>query len=121
MTNRITVLAKLLDAPKVRSWESRNGTVETISLWIEVSDGERKDRFTVDVGCPKASTVAKALPKGALVEATGALRHDRWKDKDTGRWVGKVFISVEPGQGTIRSKGMAPGAEADADRVAEAA
>jgi len=120
MTNRITLLAKLLDTPKVRTWESRNGTVETVSLWIEVSDGDRKDRFTVDVGCPKASTIARALPKGALVEATGTLRHDRWKDKDS-RWVGKVFISVEPGQGTIRSKGMAPGVEIDAGRVVEPA
>ncbi len=122
MTNRITLLAKLLDAPRIRTWESRNGPVETVSLWVEVADEDRTDRFSVDIACSKASTAARALPKDALVEVTGTLRHDRWKDKATSRWVGKVYISVEPGTGTIRSKGMAPGSKATAeDRVTEVA
>jgi hypothetical protein len=104
MTNRITLLAKLLDAPKVRSRESRNGTVETISLWIEVSDGERKDRFTVDVACPKASTVAGALPKGALVEATGAPsrpleRQGHWPLGRQGLHLGGARAGNDPLQG----------------------
>jgi hypothetical protein len=43
-----------------------------------------------------------------IAEITGALRRDRWKDKATGRWTGKVFIAIDPGEGTLRSKGMAP-------------
>ncbi|MBT9444115.1 MAG: single-stranded DNA-binding protein [Hyphomonadaceae bacterium] len=107
MTNRITLLATALDTAKVRSFEFRDTTIEIVSLWVEVRDDDRADRFTVEIGCPKAAEVAKALPKGARVEVTGKLRHDRWKDKASGRWTGKVFISVEPGAGTIRSKGIA--------------
>lgn len=114
MTNRVTLIGKLLDAPKVRSFESRGGTIETVSLWIETTDEHRTDRFTVDVACPKAGAAAKTLPAGALVEINGKLRHDRWKDKQTNRWTGKVFVAVDPGQGTIRSKGMAPSAQPDA-------
>ncbi|HRP69604.1 MAG TPA: DUF4178 domain-containing protein, partial [Turneriella sp.] len=33
-------------------------------------------------------------------EVTGKLRHDRWKDKGTGRWTGKVFIAIDPGEGS---------------------
>ena len=50
-------------------------------------------------------------PAGALVEINGKLRHDRWKDKQSQRWTGKVFIAVDPGEGTIRSKGIAPDAQ----------
>ena len=48
-----------------------------------------------------------------IVEVTGKLRHDRWKDKATGRWTGKVFIAVDPGEGAVRSKGIAQTAEPD--------
>ena len=48
MTNRVTLLGKLLDAPKVRSFEARGGTIEIVSLWIEVTDEHRADRFTID-------------------------------------------------------------------------
>ena len=107
MTNRITLLGKLLEPARVRSYESRGGTIETVSLWIETSDEIRKDRFTVEIDCPKAADLAKAMATGTLVEASGKLRHDRWKDKTTGRWTGKVYLAIEPGGGTLRSKGMA--------------
>lgn len=42
-----------------------------------------------------------------IVERTGKLRHDRWKDKATSRWTGKVFIAIDPGEGSVRSKGLA--------------
>jgi single-stranded DNA-binding protein len=110
MTNRVTIIGKLVDTPKSRFYEARNGTIETVSLWVEVKDGDRADRFTVEINCPKAQAAAKALPKDALVEATGKLRHDRWKDKETNRWTGKVFIAIDPGEGAIRSKGMSTAA-----------
>ena len=47
------------------------------------------------------------MKKDVIVEVTGQLRHDRWKDKATSRWTGKVFIAIDPGAGTLRSKGMA--------------
>ena len=42
----------------------------------------------------------------------GVLRHDRWKDKATGRWIGKVFVAIDPAQGTVKSLGMADTAAA---------
>lgn len=108
MTNRITITGKLLDAPKVRSFEVRGGTIEVTSLWIEVRDEHRADRFSVEINDPKAAAAAKAMRADVLVEVTGKLRHDRWKDKATSRWTGKVFIAIDPGEGTVRSKGMAP-------------
>ena len=47
MTNRVTLIGKVLDAPKVRSYDVRGATLETISLWMETSDGARFDRFTI--------------------------------------------------------------------------
>jgi hypothetical protein len=55
---------------------------------------------------------AKALPRDALVEITGKLRHDRWQDQATKAWRGKIHIAVEPGEGSVRSKGLATAGEA---------
>lgn len=108
MLNRVTITGKLLDAPKVRSFEARGGTIEITSLWIEVREEHRSDRFTVEINDPKAAAAAKAMRANVLVEVTGKLRHDRWKDKATSRWAGKVIIAIDPGEGSVRSKGMAP-------------
>jgi len=107
MTNRVTIIGKLLDAPKIRTYEQKGGTVEIVSLWVEVKDDIRSDRFTVEINDPKAQAAAKAMRKDVLVEVSGKLRHDRWKDKATSRWTGKVFIAIDPGEGTLRSKGVA--------------
>ncbi|GAM97382.1 hypothetical protein U91I_01008 [alpha proteobacterium U9-1i] len=111
MTNRVTILGKLLDDPKLKSFEARGGTIEIVSLWVEVKDDIRADRFTVEINDPKAQTAAKAMRKDVLVEVSGKLRHDRWKSKVTGQWTGKVFIALDPGEGNIRSKGVATEAE----------
>lgn len=47
---------------------------------------------------------------GVLTEVNGVLRLDRWKDKKSGQWTGKVFVAIDPGAGTLRSKGVAQGA-----------
>lgn len=112
MTNRVTLVGKLLDAPKSRSFEIRGGASEVVSLWIEVKNDHRADRFTVDIHCPKAAEAAKAMRAGVLAEVAGVLRHDRWKDKESGKWTGKVYIAIDPGEGTVRSKGMAETAQA---------
>lgn len=108
MTNRVTIIGKLVDAPKLRSFEQKGGTIEIVSLWVEVAGEHRSDRFTVEINDGKAATAAKAMKKDTIVEVTGKLRHDRWKDKATGRWTGKVFVAIDPGEGAVRSKGMAP-------------
>ncbi len=110
MTNRVTITGKLVDAPKIRTFEQRGGTVEIVALWVEVQDENRADRFTVEINDGKASTAAKAMKKDVIVEVTGKLRHDRWKDRTTGRWIGKVFVAIDPGEGSLRSKGVAPDA-----------
>ncbi|MGE0045347.1 MAG: single-stranded DNA-binding protein [Hyphomonadaceae bacterium] len=111
MTNRVTLLGKILDAPKSRSFKFKNGTIEIVSLWIEVKGEHRADRFSVDIFCPKQQAAAKAMRAGVLVEVEGKLRHDRWQNKATKAWTGKVFVAIDPGEGTVRSKGMAPDAE----------
>ena len=108
MTNRVTLIGKVLDAPKIRSIEARGGPLEIVSLWIEVRDDDRADRFTIEIHCPKAAATAKAMQVGVLVEATGVLRHDRWKDKQSAKWLGKVFVAIDPGAGALKSKGIAP-------------
>jgi single-strand DNA-binding protein len=107
MTNRVTIIGKLVDAPKIRTFEQKGGTIEIVSLWLEVKDENRTDRFTVEINDGKAATAAKAMKKDVIVEVTGKLRHDRWKDKGTGRWTGKVFVAVDPAEGSVRSKGIA--------------
>lgn len=111
MTNRVTIIGKLLDAPKSRTFEQRGGTIEVVSLWLEVKDEHRADRFTVEINDPKCQAAAKAMRKDVLVEVSGKLRHDRWKDKATQHWTGKVFIAIDPGDGSVRSKGVAPASE----------
>ena len=106
--NRVNLTAIVLDAPKTRTYEQRGGTIEVVSLWIEVKDENRADRFTVEINCPKAAGAAKAMQQGVIAEITGVLRHDRWKSKKTNEWIGKVCVAIDPGLGTIRSKGMAP-------------
>ena len=106
MTNRVTIIGKLVDAPKIRSFEQRGGTIEIVSLWLEVKDENRTDRFTVEINDGKAATAAKAMKKDVIAEVSGKLRHDRWKDKATGRWTGKVFIAIDPGEGAVRCKGV---------------
>lgn len=113
MTNRVTIIGKLVDAPKIRSFEQRGGTIEIVSLWLEVKDENRTDRFTVEINDGKAATAAKAMKQDVIVEVTGKLRHDRWKDKATSRWTGKVFIAVDPGEGSVRSKGLAASPQPD--------
>lgn len=71
-----------------------------------------RDRFNVDVHDGKAATAAKALPKHALVEITGKLRHDCWQDQAAKAWRGKIYIGADPGEGSVRSKGLAATAEA---------
>jgi len=114
MTNRVTIIGKLVDAPKIRSFEQRGGTIEIVSLWLEVTDENRTDRFTVEINDGKAATAAKAMKKDVIVEVAGKLRHDRWKDKASGRWTGKVFVAIDPGEGVLRSKGVAAAEQSEA-------
>jgi len=114
MTNRAIMIGKLLDAPKIRSFEQKGGTIEVVSLWVEVKDHVRADRFTVEINDGKAATTAKAMKKDVIVEVSGKLRHDRWKDKAANRWTGKVFIAIDPGEGSVRSKGLASEPETEA-------
>ncbi len=111
-TNRITLKCKLRDVARIRTDEARGETLEVVQLWIKVSDGQRRDRFNVDVHDGKAAAAARALPEDALVEITGKLRHNRWQDQATKAWRGEIYIAVEPGDGSVRSRGLAATAEA---------
>lgn len=115
MTNRVTIIGKLVDDPKLKSFETRGGTTEIVLLWVEVKDEHRADRFTVEINDPKAMAAAKAMRKDVLVEVTGKLRHDRWKSRATGQWTGKVFVAIDPGEGSVRSKGIAQDTSQSAD------
>ena len=110
--NRVTLTGQLVEDPKSRTLEFRGASSDIVSLWLEVKSGDRSDRFTVEIYCPKQQQAAKAMRKGVLAEITGVLRHDRWKDRATSRWVGKVFIAVDPAEGKVKSLGMADAAAA---------
>lgn len=105
--NRVTLTGQLVDDPKSRTLEFRGASTDIVSLWLEVRTDERSDRFTVEIYCPKQQQAAKAMRKGVLAEVTGVLRHDRWKDRATSRWVGKVFVAIDPAAGNVKSLGMA--------------
>jgi single-stranded DNA-binding protein len=107
MTNRVTLIGTLVGDPKIRSFEAKGGTIEIVSLWIEAPSGERQDRFTIEINCPKAGQAAKAMREGVRVEVEGVLRHDRWKIKGTDKWTGKVFVAIDPAAGAVRSLGIA--------------
>lgn len=107
MNSHVSLSGRLVEAPKVRTFEGRGGGAEIVSLWIETADEDRRDRFTVEVSCPRLGAVAKALKAGTLVEVEGALRHDRWKDRRSGQWTGKVFIAIDPAAGRLKSNGLA--------------
>jgi single-stranded DNA-binding protein len=106
--NRVTLTGQLVDDPKSRTLEFRGASTDIVSLWLEVKSGERTDRFTVEIYCPKQQEAAKAMRKGVLAEVAGVLRHDRWKDRATSRWVGKVFVAIDPADGKVKSLGIAP-------------
>lgn len=106
MTNRVMLTGKVLAAPKIRSYKRRGKTIEIVSLWIRVRGDERADSFTVEVTCAKAAAVAKAMREGVRVEIDGVLRHDRWPVKGSAdEWAGKIYVSIEPGGGALRSHG----------------
>jgi hypothetical protein len=72
-----------------------------------VKDENRADRFTVEINCPRVSETAKRMQAGVIAEVVGVLRHDRWKDKQSKKWTGKVFVAIDPAAGSIRSQGLA--------------
>ncbi len=108
--NRVTLTGKLIEDPKSRTYEYRGASTEVVSLWLEVRSGERNDRFSVEIYCPKQQEAAKGMRKDVLAEITGVLRHDRWKDKASGKWIGKIFVAIDPAEGTVKSMGMADAA-----------
>lgn len=110
MTNHVTLTGELVEDPKVRTLEGRRGATDIVSLWLVVRTGERSDRFTIEIYCPAQQEAAKAMRKGVLAQISGALRHDRWKDSETGKWLGKVFVAINPAEGKVQSLGMAKAA-----------
>ncbi len=83
-----------------------------VSLWIEAPSGEHADPLHRRDQLPESGSSAKAMRANIIAEVPGQRRHDRWKDKASGKWTGKVFVAVDPGEGHVRSKGMAEAAEA---------
>jgi len=59
------------------------------------------------VGNLGADPETRFLPSGEAVTNIRVATTDRWKDKGTGRWTGKVFVAIDPGEGSLRSKGIA--------------
>ncbi len=113
MKNRVTLIGRVVGEPKVRKFDNRNNVeIEIVSLWLSIPSGERFDRITVEINCPRAQKVAKAMGPDVIAEVQGELRHDRWKAKDTGQWIGKVYVAVDPGQGVLRSQGKAAASDA---------
>lgn len=108
MKNSVTLIGQVVGQPKTRTFESRAGEIEIVSLWLSIPSGDRFDRITVEVSCPKARRIAKTMAPDIIAEVHGELRHDRWKAKASGQWTGKIYVAVDPGQGVLRSQGKGP-------------
>jgi hypothetical protein len=95
MANRITLQGKLLEVAKVRTFEVRSETFEVVQLWIEVTDGQRRDRRQ------------DALGRTPLSRSPASCATIAGRTRPPKPGAGKIYIAVEPGEGTVRSKGLA--------------
>lgn len=106
MNNSVHLIGVLVADPKLRTLEHRGVTSTIVSLWLDVRTGERSDRFTIEIYCPRQQETAKAMRKNVKAEVRGVLRHDRWKIKGTDTWTGKVFVAIDPAEGVVKSLGV---------------
>jgi single-strand DNA-binding protein len=104
--NNIQLVGNLTREPELRKMPSGKAVVK-ISLAANetytTADGEKKQDTTfvdVEVWGKSAENLAKLVDKGQEVLIQGALKQDKWQDKETGENRSKYFIRADSWQFT---------------------
>jgi single-strand DNA-binding protein len=103
--NDIKIIGNLVNDPEVR-FTPKGTPVANFSLGINetytVDDEKRQiTTFTdVQVWGPSAENLTKLARKGQEIFVEGALRQDRWEDKQTGQNRSKLYVKAERWQFT---------------------
>ena len=103
--NDVKVIGNLVNDPEVRL--TPKGTpVANLSLGINETytvDDEKRQITTfvhVQVWGPSAENLGKMVRKGQEILIEGALRQDRWEDKQTGQNRSKLYVKADRWQFT---------------------
>ena len=103
--NDVKIIGNLVSEPEVR-FTTKGTPVANFSLGINetyrVEDEQRQITTFVEVQVwgPSAENFAKLVRKGQEVFIEGALRQDRWEDKQSGGNRSKLFVKAERWQFT---------------------
>jgi single-strand DNA-binding protein len=103
--NDVKVIGNLVNDPEVR-FTPKGTPVANLSLGINetytVDDEKRQITTFVDVQVwgPSAENLGKMVRKGQEILIEGALRQDRWEDKQTGQNRSKLYVKADRWQFT---------------------
>jgi single-strand DNA-binding protein len=102
--NDVKIIGNLVNDPEVR-FTPKGTPVANFSLGInETYTVDEKRQITtfadVQVWGPSAENLAKLARKGQEIFIEGALRQDRWEDKQTGQNRSKLYVKAERWQFT---------------------
>jgi single-strand DNA-binding protein len=103
--NDVKIIGNLVHNPDVR-FTPKGTPVANLSLGINetytVEDEKRQITTFVDVQVwgPSAENLGKMVRKGQEILIEGALRQDRWEDKQTGQNRSKLYVKADRWQFT---------------------
>ena len=103
--NDVKIIGNLVNDPEVR-FTPKGTPVANLSLGINetytVDDEKRQITTFVDVQVwgPSAENFGKMVRKGQEILIEGALRQDRWEDKQTGQNRSKLYVKADRWQFT---------------------
>jgi single-strand DNA-binding protein len=130
--NQYLAVGNLTADPEVR-FTPKGTPVASASVAVNESytaDGERKTITTfvdLQVWGPAAEALGKLAKKGQELLVSGALRMDKWEDKETGKTRSRLFVKVDnwqftqylPKNSEAQPPAEEPKAKAKKDRKAE--
>lgn len=71
-------------------------------------DGQEPDWFKLELWGDKAQDFTNQCRKGSLVDVTGRIKTDRWKDRNTGEERTQLVITVESWAALTTTNNQAP-------------
>jgi single-strand DNA-binding protein len=103
--NEVKVVGNMVSEPEV-SFTPKGTPVANISIGINESYMAEDERRTVttfldvQVWGPNAEVLGKMVRKGQEIFVQGALRQDRWTDKETGQNRSRLYVKADRWQFT---------------------